>query len=165
MWVLSLSSIRADTVSTRRTDPVRGYDLHPRLRITALSVYAGGVVIRGLAYLGAPPPSTQYTTFVDAVVPLQVWALVWVGSGALLLAGIWNRVIARWALSIGASLWGVWALSYTLSWIVGDQSRAWVTAGAMATIAGSMWLTAALADSAVPPPGPVIRDDGEEDAL
>lgn len=142
---------------------MRGYDLHPKLRVTALSVYAGGVAIRGLAYLDAPP-STQFTTFVDAVVPLQVWALVWMGTGALLLAGIWHRVVARWALSIGASLWAVWALSYTLSWIVGDQSRAWVTAGAMATIAGSMWITAALADSVGPPPGPVITDDGEGDA-
>lgn len=164
MWVLSLSSIRADTVSTRRADPVRGYDLHPKLRITALSVYAGGAAIRGLAYLGATP-STQFTTFVDSVVPLHVWAIVWIGAGSLLVAGIWHRVIARWALSIGASLWAVWALSYTLSWIVGDQSRAWVTAGAMATIAGSMWITAALADSVGPPAGPVIRDDGEGDAL
>lgn len=164
MWVLSLSSIRADIVPTRRTDPVRGYDLHPRLRILALSVYAGGVAIRGLAYLNAPP-STEYTTFVDAVVPLHVWALVWMGTGALLLAGIWHRVIARWALSIGASLWAVWALSYTLSWILSDKSRAWVTAGAMATLAGSMWITAVLADSAGPPAGPVIRDDGEGDAL
>ena len=143
---------------------MRGYEFHPKLRVTALSVYAGGVAIRGLAYLNTPP-STQFTTFVDAVVPLQVWALVWMGAGALLLAGIWNRVVARWALSIGASLWAVWALSYTLSWIFGDQSRAWVTAGAMATIAGSMWITAVLTDSAGPPPGPVIPDDSEGDAL
>lgn len=143
---------------------MRGFDLHPKRRVTALSVYAGGVAIRGIAYLDAPP-STQYTTFVDSVVPLQVWAFVWMGAGALLLAGIWHRVVARWALSIGASLWGVWALSYTLSWIVGDQSRAWVTAGAMATIAGSMWITASLADSVGPPAGPVIPGDGEGDAL
>lgn len=122
------------------------------------------MAIRGFAYLNAPP-STQFTTFVDAVVPLQVWALVWMGTGALLLAGIWHRVVARWALSIGASLWAVWALSYTLSWILGDQSRAWVTAGAMATIAGSMWITASLADSVGHPPGPVIPDSEEEDAL
>lgn len=143
---------------------MRGFDLHPKLRVTALSVCASGVTIRGLAYLNAPP-STQFTTFVDAVVPLQVWAFVWIGAGALLVAGIWHRIIARWALSIGASLWAVWALSYTLSWLVGDQSRAWVTAGAMATIAGLMWIIASLADSVGPPGGPVIPDDGEGDAL
>lgn len=143
---------------------MRGYDLHPKLRIAALLVYAGGAVIRGLAYIG-PRPGTQLTTFVDSVVPLHVWAIVWIGAGALLVAGIWHRAIARWALSIGASLWAVWALSYTLSWLIGDQSRAWVTAGAMATLAGSMWITAVLTDSAGPPAGPMIRDDGEGDAL
>src|SRR5690606_15722524 len=89
--------------------------LHPRLRISALSVFAFGAISRGVAYVNAP--STSFTTFVDAVVPLRVWAFVWIGAGLLLLAGIWHRVVARWALSFGGSLWAVWGLSFYLSWI------------------------------------------------
>lgn len=138
---------------------MRDFSLHPRLRVTALTVCAAGVTIRGLAYIDAP--TTRYTTFVDALVPLHMWAFVWIGAGVLIFAGIWHRVIARWALSSGASLWAVWALSFTLSWLIGDQSRAWVTAGAMATVAGMMWIVASLADSVGPPPGPVIPDTTE----
>lgn len=135
---------------------MRDFTQHPRLRVTALAVFATGAIVRGLAYIDAP--NTRFTTFVDALVPLHVWGFVWVTAGGLMLVGIWHRVIARWALSIGASLWAVWALSYLVSWFTGDQSRAWVTAGAMATIAGSMWITASLADSTGPPPRPVIPD-------
>lgn len=130
--------------------------LHPRLRIAALVGCAYGAVTRGLAY--AQTSSTPFTTFVDALVPLQVWAWVWIGAGVAMLAGIWHRVVARWALSFGGSLWAVWGLSFYLSWIIGDQSRAWVTAGGFITIAGLMFIIAALADSVGPPREPVMAE-------
>lgn len=130
--------------------------LHPKLRIAALSVLSFGAISRGLAYVNAP--RTSYTTFVDAMVPLQVWAFVWICAGLLLLAGIWHRVVARWALSFGGSLWAVWGLSFYLSWIIGDQSRAWVTAGGFITIAGLMFIIAALTDSVGPPREPVMAE-------
>lgn len=132
--------------------------LHPRLRIAALVGCAYGAVNRGLAY--AHTTSTPFTTFVDALVPLQVWAWVWIGAGVAMLAGIWHRVIARWALSLGGSLWVVWGLSFYVSWLVGDQSRGWVTAGAFVTIGWLMFIVAALADSVGPPREPVIPDPG-----
>lgn len=138
---------------------MRDFAHHPRLRVTALSVCAAGSIIRGIAYVDAP--LTRYTTFVDALVPLHVWGIVWVTAGALMLVGIWHRVVARWALSIGASLWAVWALSYLVSWMVGDQPRAWVTAGALAVVAGLMWIVASLADSTGPLPR-VRASNGEE---
>lgn len=76
---------------------------------------------------------------------------MWITAGALMLAGIWQRVIARWALSLGAALWAVWSASYLLSWLVEDQSRAWVTGTAFALIAALMWIIAALADARGPP--------------
>lgn len=123
--------------------------LHPRLRIAALSVFAFGAINRGLAYVDAP--NTRFTTFVDAVVPLRVWAIVWIVAGLLMLAGIWHRVIARWALSLGGSLWAAWGLSFYLSWMLGHQDRGWVTGSAFLTLAGIMFITAALADSVGPP--------------
>ena len=130
--------------------------LHPRLRIAALSVFAFGAINRGIAYIHTP--STPYTTFVDTLVPLHWWAWVWIGAGVAMVAGIWHRIIARWALSLGASLWAVWGISFYASWIAGDQPRGWVTAGAFITIAGIMFIVAALADSVGPPREPVMAE-------
>lgn len=132
---------------------------HPRLRVAALVVFAYGALSRGIAYIDAP--QTGLTTFVDALVPLHVWAVVWTAAGTLMIAGIWHRLIARVALGLGGTLWAVWGLSYMAATIVGDSSRGWVTGSAMLTLAGAMYICAALADSAGPPPGPVIPDKEE----
>lgn len=131
--------------------------LHPRLRIATLGTFAFGSVARGFAYIGQPTTG-GLTTFVDALVPLHVWAVVWVAAGTLMVAGIWHRVIARIALNLGGTLWAVWGLSYVAATVVGESSRGWVTGTLMVTLAGAMWICAALADSAGPPPGPVIPD-------
>lgn len=132
--------------------------LHPKLRIAALVGCAYGAVNRGLAY--AQTTSTPFTTFVDALVPLQVWAWVWIGAGLAMLVGIWHRVVARWALSLGGSLWVVWGLSFYASWLVGDQTRGWVTAGAFVAIGWLMFIIAALADSVGPGRKPVMPEQG-----
>lgn len=130
--------------------------LHPRLRIAALSVFAFGAINRGIAYIHTP--STPFTTFVDTMVPLHLWSWVWIGSGVAMVAGIWHRIIARWALSLGGSLWALWGISFYGSWIAGDQTRGWVTGGAFITIAGTMFIIAALADSVGPPREPVMAE-------
>lgn len=132
---------------------------HPRLRVTALAVFAYGSVARGLAYID--PPQTGLTTFVDALVPLHVWAVVWIAAGTLMVAGIWHRGIARVAINLGGTLWAVWGLSYMWATLIGDQSRGWVTGALMLTLAGAMYICAALADSTGPPPGPVMSDKEE----
>lgn len=131
--------------------------LHPRLRIAALVGCAYGAVNRGLAY--AHTTSTPFTTFVDALVPLQVWAWVWIGAGVAMLVGIWNRVVARYALSLGATLWVVWGVSFYASWLVGDQSRGWVTAGSFVAIGWLMFIITALADTVGPTREPVMADE------
>lgn len=135
--------------------------LHPNLRIAALSVCSVGSITRGLAYVGQQSTG-GLTTFVDAVVPLPVWAIIWMLSGLAILAGIWHRVIARWALSFGASLWAVWGLSFLWAAISGDSARGWVTASTMFTLAGVMVIIAALADSVGPPEDPVIPPRGDD---
>lgn len=130
--------------------------LHPKLRIAALSVFAFGAINRGSAYINTH--ATSYTTFVDTMVPLHWWAWVRIATGASIAAGIWHRIIARWALSLGGSLWAVWGISFYASWIAGDQTRGWVTGGAFITIAGAMYITAALADSVGPPGEPVMAE-------
>lgn len=130
---------------------------HPRLRVAALALFAAGAGARGFAYVGKPTTG-GLTTFVDALVPLHVWAVVWIAAGTLMIAGIWHRFIARIALNLGGTLWAVWGLSYVAATMVGDSSRGWVTGALMLTLAGAMYICAALADSAGPPPGPVIPE-------
>lgn len=115
---------------------------HPRLRAATLSVGSVVVASRGAAYIEAP--STGLTTFVDQIVPLHVWAFVWLAVGVLIFVGLWSRTLARVAMSAGASLWTVWGLSYLLATWFGDSSRGWVTGMTMLGLAGFMWVLAAL---------------------
>lgn len=118
---------------------------HPRLRVAALVVGSAVVAARGAAYLGAPTTG-GLTTFVDGLVPLHVWALVWIVAGAAILGGIWSRTLARVAMSFGAALWSVWGLSYIWATIVGDSTRGWVTGVTMLGMAGFMWILANLVE-------------------
>lgn len=133
---------------------MRDFTRHPKMRVAALSVISYGVIARGLAYVDAP--STSLTTFVDKIVPLQVWAAVWIAAGVLVAAGIWHRVISRWAIALSSSLWLVWGISYMWATIIGDQSRGWVTGAAMLSLGGLMLICGALMDEQGPLPGPVI---------
>ena len=53
--------------------------LHPGLRVAALAIVAGGAVARGAAYLDQPSTG-GLTHFIDALVPLHLWAIVWILS-------------------------------------------------------------------------------------
>lgn len=136
---------------------MRSFTQHPKMRVAALCVFAYGAIARGLAYIDAP--STGLTTFVDKLVPLTVWAIAWITAGVLIFAGVWHRIIARWAMALGSSLWLVWGLSYMWATVIGDQSRGWVTGAAMLTLGGAMLISGALMDSEGPPPGPVISPE------
>ena len=136
---------------------MRSFTYHPKMRVAALCVFAYGAIARGLAYIDAP--STGLTTFVDKLVPLTVWAIVWITAGVLIFAGVWHRIIARWAMALGSSLRLVWGLSYMWATVIGDQSRGWVTGAAMLTLGGAMLISGALMDSEGPPPGPVISPE------
>ena len=115
---------------------------HPRLRVATLTVGSAVVAARGAAYINAP--QTGLTTFVDALVPLHVWAVVWVAVAAAILCGIWSRHLARVAMSFGAALWFVWGGSYMWATITGDSARGWVTGATMLGVAGLMWILARL---------------------
>lgn len=133
---------------------MRDFAQHPRIRVAALAVVANSVITRGLAYIDAP--STGLTTFVDRLVPLPVWAVVWITAGALVVVGMWHRIVARWAIALSSSLWVVWGISYMWATIIGDQTRGWVTGAAMLSLGGLMLICGALMDEQGPLPGPVI---------
>ena len=141
---------------------MRGFSEHPRIRVAVLTILGVGTVIRGTAYL--PGTDVEVLTYVDGLIPLQLWSIVWIGTGVSILLGIWHRYLARISLNIAASMWLVWSVSYLLSWITYVEGpRYWVTAASMATLAGVIYIVAALMDMTGPPPGkPVPKDPDRE---
>ena len=131
--------------------------LHPRLRIAALAIVAAGAIARGVAYVNQPSTG-GLTHFIDALVPLHLWAVVWIAAGVMVLAGVWQRVLARYALAFTAMLWTIWGLSYMTATVLGDASRGWVTGALILNVAGLTIIVAALADTVGPPREPVILD-------
>ncbi|MDX2357454.1 hypothetical protein [Dietzia sp. PP-33] len=135
---------------------------HPKLRIAALVIVAGGAVARGVAYLNQPSTG-GLTHFIDALVPLHVWAIVWIAAGVTVLAGIWHRVVGRYALAFVSMMWAIWGLSYMTATVFGDASRGWVTGALILNLAGLTIIVAALADTVGPSREPVkldLRGDG-----
>ena len=136
---------------------MRSFSAHPRLRVATLIILGVGTVIRGAAYILGP--DTEVLTYVDGLVPLQVWSIVWVSVGVSIILGIWHRYLARIGLNTAASLWMVWSISYLLTWFTNmDGPRYWVTASSIATLAGVIYLVAALMDMTGPPPGSAVPD-------
>lgn len=125
---------------------MRDMQRHPQLRVTTLTVGSAVVAARGVAYLGAPTTG-GLTTFVDTLVPLQVWAVVWIAAAVAILCGAWSRPLARVAMSFGAALWAVWGISYIWATVAGSSPRGWVTGATMLGVAGFMWILALLVES------------------
>lgn len=136
---------------------MRSFSAHPRLRVATLIILGVGTTIRGAAYL--PGPDVLVLTYVDGLIPLQLWSAIWIGTGVSILLGIWHRYLARIGLNFAASMWLVWSVSYLLSWITHVEGpRYWMTAASMATLAGLIYIVAALMDMTGPPPGSAVPD-------
>ncbi|MBB1034133.1 hypothetical protein G6031_06975 [Dietzia sp. CQ4] len=121
--------------------------LHPRLRIAALTIAAAGSFGCGMACL--KPPANP-VTYLSTVVPFGAWAAIWIITGAAMLAGIWHRIIARWALAVGASLWFVWGAYLALASVLGLSERGWSHSISMLTLSGVLVVITALADTVGP---------------
>lgn len=141
---------------------MRDFSVHPKLRATALTVFGVGTTIRGAAYI--PGSDAEVLTYVDGLIPLQLWSIVWIGTGVSILLGIWHRYLARIALNVAASMWLVWSLSYLLTWFGNMEGpRHWMTAASMATLAGGIYISAALMDMAGPPPGSAVPKEPDRE--
>lgn len=127
---------------------MRDFTRHPRLRLLVLLTVGGGGIVRGVGYYGAP--STSLTTFVDTLVPLWLWGVVWCLAGAAVLVGVFDRAVARVSVNLVGSLWAVWAVSYFAATLFGDSSRGWLTGAAMLCLACHSWVAAALMESSGP---------------
>lgn len=140
---------------------MRGFAQHPRLRVTVLVACAAGVATRGAAYLDTSR-DLKSLAWIDKLIPMQGWAMVWFAAALFILAGIWHRDVARWGMSLGSSMYGFWGLNYLFAWFLVDTftTRIWLTGSALVLIAVLMWVCAALMDSVGPPPRPAVPKNG-----
>lgn len=99
-----------------------------RVRVVILVSMAVICAGRGAAYLTPSFSGTDYLSMLDPLIPIQVWAGVWVATAAALLWGIRCPHVARWAMSTAAMLWAAWCVSYLAAQVFLDVNRAWVTA-------------------------------------
>lgn len=110
----------------RRIDPGILYDR--RIRVSVLVAVGVCAIARGWGYLvPGGGGSTDYIALLVPLIPIEVWAVVWFVSGALMLVGVWMPLVARWAMSSVVALCSAWAVSYFAAWIFRDVSRAWLT--------------------------------------
>ena len=110
----------------RRLDPDIPFDR--RIRASVLVAVGVCAIARGWGYLvpGGSKP-TDYVALLNPLFPIEVWAVVWSVSGALMLVGVWVPLVARWAMSSVVALCSAWAVSYFVAWMFFDAGRAWLT--------------------------------------
>lgn len=119
---------------------------HPALRVTALLFAAQATATRAVTYFEDGARS-GLLDWVDAVIPVTVWGVIWGVVTVGLVAGVWCRHTARISLWAGSSLWTLWGTSYILAWTFQDiQSRSHMTATLMFALAGFMGIVAMLTE-------------------
>ena len=110
-------------------------------RIRAIVLVSMGLtlILWGWGYLSPSWIPTPNMYLLDAVVPIQVWAVVWITAGLGCLVGVFLPRVARLSMSTGASLWATWFIFYCLSWLTADAQRAWMPAAPFGMLAVAMF--------------------------
>lgn len=92
------------------------------------------IYAQGLAWVPVETAATPTYSFLAALLPLPVWAVVWALVGSLCLAQAWT-VADRAAYVSAAGLKALWALLNLGAWAAGILPRGYVSA--------ALWLIAA----------------------
>jgi len=120
-------------------------------RIVGLVALGGVGVTRGVAYLPSTGPERLASALeaMSDVIPITVWALVWIVAGLVCLASaVWRQHQA--AATPIAALATAWAVAYTAAWIgSGWTSRDYLSAALYGCLA---LLTASWAALTAPTP-------------
>lgn len=119
-----------------------------RIRAIVLASMGGTLLIWGWGYLSPSWVPTPSMSLIDAVVPIQAWAAVWIAAGIGCVLGIAVPQLARVSMATGASLWATWFVFYCLSWITLDAQRAWMPAAPFGMLAVAMFVFTILMEPA-----------------
>ena len=119
-----------------------------RLRGFVLVSMGLTLILWGWGYLSPSWVPTPNMYLLDAVVPIQAWAVVWITAGLGCLVGVFLPRVARLSMSTGASLWATWFIFYCLSWLTADAQRAWMPAAPFGMLAVTMFVFTLLMEPA-----------------
>lgn len=96
-----------------------------------LALFAIGLLAltRCLAYVGplSPNQSAAGLAFVDDLIPLWVYAILWGVASVFAFAAIFTRKAQPLALGANLGICLLWAGTYMLAWALLDSPRGWVT--------------------------------------
>lgn len=101
-----------------------------------LLILATASLIRAVSYMpGNVNIDRQPAHWLEGLLPIPAWAVVWMLAGILCLLAIAAPRIMPTAVGIAAGLHAMWALSFVGIWLVGESSRGYVSAVGYAAIA------------------------------
>lgn len=98
---------------------------------TALLILGGGILGRGLSYipgvLGPAPLGGSHPA--EFMLPMQVWAVIWVsiGLGCIAAAFANNKFADAVGIGFGVGLTSAWGFSFIGATVFGDSPRGWVS--------------------------------------
>jgi hypothetical protein len=94
----------------------------------ALLFFAFLDFVYGFSLLNPPKAGPGATlAFVDQVMPLSYWGVLWVGVGVVCLIGAFVRQ-DRWAFAAAMALKTLWGTVMFLGWALFSVDRGWVSA-------------------------------------
>ncbi|APT92877.1 hypothetical protein CPHO_08250 [Corynebacterium phocae] len=105
---------------------------------TALIILGTGIILKGLSYtpwgLGEPPAAGVHPA--EHILPLDVWAIVWLMAGLFCLAAAFipNALVDAIAVGLGIGLHCTWGLSFVAATLWADNPRGWVTGVSYITV-------------------------------
>lgn len=106
-------------------------------------IVGAATVARGVSYMpGIMPPTTRSAHVAEALLPMDAWAVVWIGLGLLCLAASvsWRGRLAALAVGCTAALYVLFGSSFILGSITGDMPRGWVSSlGYLTTASLILW--------------------------
>lgn len=102
-----------------RPPAVRALRTAVRVREASFGTFA---LARGIAYLPHRDELPEAVRLISGVVPVEVWAWLWMGAAACMYASAVHNL--RWSTYPAIAMCLVWAVGYLFSWAfrLGDQS-------------------------------------------
>ncbi|MPV52840.1 hypothetical protein GCO27_07130 [Corynebacterium sp. zg331] len=99
-----------------------------RSRWVGLLILTVGVLLRGVCYLPTAVPADYRIPALEGVLPLTVWAVVWLSAGAFCLVCLATRRGLAPAVGVCVSLHFLWGLLYLSAWALHESSRGYASA-------------------------------------
>lgn len=96
---------------------------------TGLAIIGVLSILRGISYTPVVVNVDRSPAHaLEALLPVTVWAWVWIAIGALCLVAIAWRRLSSPAVGLAVGIHTAWALSFIAAWLWEDSQRGWLSA-------------------------------------